>query len=55
MPFDIRLSFVNRRLGRKSLARFLSWNFDRLIIAHGECVEHDAKVFVKRAFRWLKR
>jgi hypothetical protein len=29
------------------------WDFDKLIIAHGPCVDHDAKPFVKRAFRWL--
>jgi len=26
-----------------------------IIIAHGPCVEHDAKPFVERAFRWLTR
>ncbi len=50
---DIRLSFTNRALARQSLERLLSWDFDKLIIAHGACVEKDAKVFVKDAFRWL--
>ncbi len=52
---DIRLSFTHRELARKSLARLLSWDFDRLIIAHGPCVEKDAKLFVERAFAWLTR
>jgi hypothetical protein len=30
-------------------------DFDNLIIAHGACVEHDAKAFVENAFRWLRR
>ncbi|MGC1449776.1 MAG: DUF4336 domain-containing protein [Candidatus Sulfotelmatobacter sp.] len=50
---DIRLSFTNRDLARRSLETLLSWDFDKLIIAHGVCIEKDAKPFVERAFRWL--
>jgi Domain of unknown function (DUF4336) len=50
---DIRLSFIRRDLARRSLAKLLSWDFDKLIIAHGMCVETNAKAFVERAFRWL--
>ena len=50
---DIRLSFTNRNLARRSLEKLLSWDFDKLIIAHGACIEKDAKPFVERAFRWL--
>jgi hypothetical protein len=53
VAIDIRMSFMNRGLARKSLAKLLSWDFDRLIIAHGPCIEKDAKSFVQRAFRWL--
>ena len=52
---DIRLSFTNRNLARRSLEKLLSWDFDKLIIAHGACIEKDAKPFVERAFRWLVR
>jgi hypothetical protein len=52
---DIRLTFTNRNLARRSLERLLSWDFDKLIIAHGACIEKDAKAFVERAFRWLVR
>ena len=52
---DIRLSFTNRTLARRSLERLLSWDFDKLIIAHGMCIEKDGKRFVERAFRWLSR
>ena len=53
VPCDIRLSFTNRDLARRSLEKLLSWEFDRLILAHGVCVEKDAKPFVARAFNWL--
>ena len=50
---DIRLSFIHRDLARQSLGKLLSWDFDKLIIAHGVCIETNAKAFVKRAFQWL--
>jgi hypothetical protein len=55
VPIDIRLSFLHRTLARQSLARLLSWDFDKLILAHGDCVVKDAKAFVECAFRWLTK
>jgi hypothetical protein len=52
---DIRLSFKHRDLARLSLEKLLSWDFDRLVIAHGPCIEKGAKPFVERAFAWLRR
>jgi hypothetical protein len=51
---DIRLSFTHRNLARQSLEKLLSWDFDKLIIAHGPCLDKGAVPFVERAFRWLK-
>lgn len=55
VALDIRLSFTDRKLARRSLEKLLSWDFDKLIIAHGPCIERDAKPFVERAFHWLRR
>jgi hypothetical protein len=55
VPLDIRLSFTRRNLARQSLQKLLAWDFDKLIIAHGACIEKEAKLFVRRAFRWLIR
>lgn len=55
VPLDIRLTFTRRRLARQSLEKLLGWDFDKLIIAHGVCIETQAKPFVERAFRWLSR
>ena len=55
VPLDIRLSFTDRTLVRRSLEKLLLWDFDKLIIAHGVCIGKDAKPFVERAFRWLRR
>jgi Domain of unknown function (DUF4336) len=53
VPLDIRLTFLHRHLARRSLERLLSWDFDKLIIGHGVCIERNAKTFVERAFQWL--
>ena len=50
---DIRLSFTDRSLARRCLEKLFSWDFDKLIVAHGICVEKDARSFAERAFRWL--
>jgi len=55
VPRDGRLTFVHRGLARESLEKLLSWDFDKLILAHGVCIEEDAKPFVERAFAWLGR
>jgi hypothetical protein len=55
VPLDIRMSFTERSLARRSLEKLLSWDFDKLIIAHGPCIEKDAKPIVEGAFRWLAR
>jgi hypothetical protein len=55
VPVDIRLSFTRRNAARQCLEKLFSWDFDKLIIAHGVCVEEGARPFVERAFRWLVR
>jgi hypothetical protein len=53
VPRDIRWTITNRKLARTSLQRILAWDFDKVILAHGCCISHDARAFVERAFRWL--
>jgi hypothetical protein len=55
-PRDLRLSFFGKRrrhLGRDSLHKMLAWDFNKLVVAHGDCVPNEARAFVKRSFRWL--
>jgi hypothetical protein len=52
---DMKMAFLNRSLARQSLEKLLSWDFDKLVIAHGACFESDAKRYVKKAFRWLEK
>jgi hypothetical protein len=52
---DIQLTFWDREAARRSLDRVLGWDFDKLIIAHGPCLQTGAKAYVERAFAWLQR
>ena len=53
VPLDIRWTFLQRRRARASLRALLAWDFERLIVAHGDCVSEGAKPLVESAFRWL--
>ncbi len=53
VPRDIRFSFARRQFGRESLRKLLSWDFDKLIVAHGDCLQNNAKPHVRSAFHWL--
>lgn len=45
--------YRDHQAARASLDRILAWDFDRVIIAHGEIIERDAKTQVRDSFTWL--
>ena len=53
-PRDWRLTVWDRAAARSSLQRMLAWEFDRVVLSHGICVERGGRAFVERAFRWLQ-
>jgi hypothetical protein len=49
-PRDLRFSFVGkrrRRLGEESLRKLLSWDFDKIVIAHGDLTIDNARQLVE--------
>lgn len=52
-PRDWRLTVRDRELARRARDRVLAWDFDRLVVTHGRCVETGAHAHVERAFSWL--
>ena len=46
---------MRRREGRAQLAELAQWDFDRLIMSHGQIVETGGKEAFLSAFRWLLR
>ena len=52
---DLRLTFTwrHKRNLRAAVETMLSWNPERIIIAHGRWHERDGASQLRRAFRWL--
>ena len=44
---------MRREVARRELERLATWDFDRLIMAHGEVIETGGKSALAGAFRWL--
>lgn len=53
-PREWRLSFWKREAARAALRKALSWNPERVIIAHGDWVRHDGRAVLERALSWLE-
>jgi hypothetical protein len=49
----LRLVYVNRRAARVSVEQILGLPFERVIVAHGDIIEHDAKETLREGLRWL--
>jgi hypothetical protein len=43
----------DRRAARESLERILSWDFDRVIVAHGDVLESGGHEVLRRGYGWL--
>ena len=53
VPLDIKLSVRDKPAMRRCIDRVLAWDVDKLIIAHGHCLQGGAKEDVCRAFDWI--
>ncbi len=53
VSLDLKASFTDRSLAGKSKEKVLSWDFDRLVISHGYCVNKNAKSIVENCLSWI--
>jgi hypothetical protein len=53
VPHKFRFAFTDRAAGRAALRTILAWPVEKVVMAHGMPVEHDAGVYLRRAFAWL--
>ncbi len=54
MPLDLRTTFFrHRKQMAEAVCRMISWQPQRIIIAHGRWYRENAVAELKRAFRWL--
>jgi uncharacterized protein DUF4336 len=49
----IRLFIRDRKAGRESVAKILEWDFDRVIVTHGDVLESGGKAKFAAAFSYL--
>jgi len=47
---EYQIGWKHKQAARRSLERVLAWDFDRVVIAHGENLELDAKTALRRAW-----
>jgi Domain of unknown function (DUF4336) len=43
----------DRRAARESLERILAWDFDRVIVAHGDVLDHGGHDLLRGGYSWL--
>lgn len=50
----IKLLFKDKSALKNSVEEALDWPFKRLIVAHGDVIEHDGAVRLRESFNWLR-
>jgi hypothetical protein len=49
----VRLAVRDRAAARRSLDRVLAWDFERVVVTHGEVLEGGGREALRRAWAWL--
>jgi hypothetical protein len=47
---EYQLGWKGKALARRCLERILEWDFERVVLSHGDLIEQDAKQLVRRAW-----
>ncbi|MGA9333454.1 MAG: DUF4336 domain-containing protein [Rudaea sp.] len=47
---EYRIGWTDRKAAANSLRRILLWDFERIVLSHGDLVEHDAKAVALKAW-----
>lgn len=50
----LRLAYRDKKQARRDIDRLLEWNFDRIVLAHGDPVQSDGAGALRETYRWLK-
>lgn len=53
IPLDFKFTLKDKAKAKKSYKTIMKWDFDKIIIAHGFCIEKDAKKRFESNFKWL--
>jgi hypothetical protein len=50
----LRLAFRDRKRARRSIDQVLDWDFDRIVLAHGEPIGSNGVEALREAYTWLR-
>lgn len=53
-PRILRLVYLNRKKARSSLQKLFDLPFEKVVIAHGDILEKDARTLLRKGLAWLK-
>ncbi len=53
-PLELRLTTMDRRSARATVAKMLAWDPRRVVIAHGTWQRENGRDYLERAFAWLR-
>jgi hypothetical protein len=48
-----RILIRDRRAAREQIDRMLAWDFDRIVLAHGDIIETGGREVLRKAYAWL--
>lgn len=48
-----RIALQDRASVRRSVERLLAWDFERIVVAHGEVIENGGPAALREAFAWV--
>jgi hypothetical protein len=51
----IRWGIRDRNAARASLDAILAWDFERVVVSHGDVLEHEGRARLGAAFEWIRR
>ena len=54
VSLTMRRGMSDHNAARASLERILEWDFDRVVVGHGDIVETDGRKNFERAFAWME-
>ena len=54
LSLPLRLVFRDKKRARRSIDEVLGWDFDRIVLAHGDVIESGGRDVLRDAYTWLK-
>jgi len=43
----------DRAAAREQIGRMIAWKPERILLAHGKCIEDDGEAVLRKAYAWL--